>query len=284
MSSYANFRRFNTSNSADYNSNATYEEGTLTWDNSNGLRVHDGETAGGDPLLSVHSPNNIQSPVVDTDGINSFAVPGNVTNSGWAYVGNETLYFTNDQYETGYVVTAASYDSGSDTTTINVAPNFNIAPIPNSSSVYTYVQKSDVRRLIAGDGIELSENDPRWITVQKSFAGVQTIVLTDTTVTEGISAAIQSASIFIEADAGLTAPGPQYLALPVGDLTIPAGTAISIINDTSIQVDLDGWGMGPGGSFPLSAGMTVNLVLRDNGIEIMGPRYTWWIISVFSWM
>jgi hypothetical protein len=47
----SSFKRFNTSNnSTDYNGNEAFEEGTLTWDSGNGLRLHDGSTGGGNPV------------------------------------------------------------------------------------------------------------------------------------------------------------------------------------------------------------------------------------------
>lgn len=41
------FKRFNASENGSYNSSDAYPEGTLTWDPSNGLRIHDGSTSGG---------------------------------------------------------------------------------------------------------------------------------------------------------------------------------------------------------------------------------------------
>ncbi len=44
------FKRFNASESGNYNSSNAYPEGTLTWDPSNGLRIHDGSTSGGNAV------------------------------------------------------------------------------------------------------------------------------------------------------------------------------------------------------------------------------------------
>lgn len=46
----AQFKRFNTSENDNYNSSDAYPEGTLTWDPSNGLRIHDGNTGGGNAV------------------------------------------------------------------------------------------------------------------------------------------------------------------------------------------------------------------------------------------
>lgn len=46
----AQFKRFNTSENDNYNSSEAYPEGTLTWDPSNGLRIHDGSTGGGNSI------------------------------------------------------------------------------------------------------------------------------------------------------------------------------------------------------------------------------------------
>lgn len=44
------FKRFNASENDNYNSSDAYPEGTLTWDPSNGLRIHDGNTSGGNAV------------------------------------------------------------------------------------------------------------------------------------------------------------------------------------------------------------------------------------------
>ena len=47
----SSFKRFNSSNnSTDYNGSEVFEEGTLTWDGGNGLRLHDGYTNGGNSV------------------------------------------------------------------------------------------------------------------------------------------------------------------------------------------------------------------------------------------
>ncbi len=46
----AQFKRFNASENQSYNSDSAYPEGTLTWDPSNGLRIHDGNTSGGNAV------------------------------------------------------------------------------------------------------------------------------------------------------------------------------------------------------------------------------------------
>jgi len=48
----AQFKRFNASENDNYNSSDAYPEGTLTWDPDNGLRIHDGNTSGGEQVGS----------------------------------------------------------------------------------------------------------------------------------------------------------------------------------------------------------------------------------------
>lgn len=48
----SNFKRFNASENNSYDSSAVYPNGTLTWDGSNGLRLHDGSTSGGINIVS----------------------------------------------------------------------------------------------------------------------------------------------------------------------------------------------------------------------------------------
>ena len=60
-------KKFNVSESEQYNSSNAYEEGTLTWDTSNGLRIHDGYTNGGHQVGNTNYqdltnlPNNLAS-------------------------------------------------------------------------------------------------------------------------------------------------------------------------------------------------------------------------------
>ena len=44
------FKRFNSSDNGNWNSGQTLPEGTLTWDPNNGLRIHDGNTSGGNQV------------------------------------------------------------------------------------------------------------------------------------------------------------------------------------------------------------------------------------------
>ena len=44
------FKRFNASENNTFDSSAVYPEGTLTWDSDNGLRLHDNNTSGGNPV------------------------------------------------------------------------------------------------------------------------------------------------------------------------------------------------------------------------------------------
>lgn len=46
----AQFKRFNASENDNWDTGATYPEGTLTWDPDNGLRIHDGNTGGGNSI------------------------------------------------------------------------------------------------------------------------------------------------------------------------------------------------------------------------------------------
>lgn len=44
------FKRFNASENRNWNSSDALEQGTLTWDPDNGLRIHDGNTSGGNAV------------------------------------------------------------------------------------------------------------------------------------------------------------------------------------------------------------------------------------------
>lgn len=44
------FKRFNTSDNTNWSSSDAYPDGTLTWDPNNGLRLHDGNTSGGNSI------------------------------------------------------------------------------------------------------------------------------------------------------------------------------------------------------------------------------------------
>jgi len=53
------FKRFNASeNSNSYDNTAIYPQGTLTWDPSNGLRLHDGSTNGGNSVMTWYDITN----------------------------------------------------------------------------------------------------------------------------------------------------------------------------------------------------------------------------------
>lgn len=56
------FKRFSSGNTDYYRSNYVGANGELTWDDSNGLRLHDGSASGGNPVLSVNPDGTITFP------------------------------------------------------------------------------------------------------------------------------------------------------------------------------------------------------------------------------
>jgi hypothetical protein len=80
----AQFKRFNTSdNPTRSDTTAAYPNGVLTWDDVNGLRLHDGETAGGNaigggaggPVFQLTSSTSVAK--LTSDGV--LTVPGQIT-------------------------------------------------------------------------------------------------------------------------------------------------------------------------------------------------------------
>ena len=58
------FKRFSSGNTDYYRSNYVGANGELTWDDSNGLRLHDGSASGGNPVISVNVDGTITLPTV----------------------------------------------------------------------------------------------------------------------------------------------------------------------------------------------------------------------------
>ncbi len=285
--STANFKRFNTSNSDNYNTSHVYEDGTLVWDDSNGLRLHDGTTPGGDPLLSIHQPDTVRAQVVTTTGPDTFVVAGNVTDQYWTNIMGESIYFNNDELETQYKIVSKSYDSGNNETSIVVTPNFN-SPVLSGTSVYQGVVKTQINRLIEGPGITFDQEGSN-LMVMKQYNGQHDVICTNTTVANGIELLTLDCSLIVVRDEvgittgstqSLTLPGlsgPNYYTFP----RIPVGTKITVINSRGADpIELIGW-PGPG-PFTLAVGDTAELVYVE--LQDDEPYNAWWVTNSFSWI
>jgi hypothetical protein len=91
----SNFKRFNASEHDNYYTNAVLPTGTLTWDDSTGLRLHDGTTEGGNTV------GGGSTGLVTFDGVQVIGA-GTASGDGAGYatlelVPDATLY-NNDQY------------------------------------------------------------------------------------------------------------------------------------------------------------------------------------------
>ena len=63
------FKRFSSGNTDYYRSNYIGPNGELTWDSDNGLRLHNGSTSGGNPVINANADGTITFPIVSgTDG------------------------------------------------------------------------------------------------------------------------------------------------------------------------------------------------------------------------
>lgn len=60
------FKRYNSSNSQDFRTNYVGRAGELTWDNTNGLTLHDGTEEGGNPVAIFNPDGSITVPTLST--------------------------------------------------------------------------------------------------------------------------------------------------------------------------------------------------------------------------
>lgn len=276
-----NFKRFNTSNSERNTSPATHEEGTLVWTSDNGIRLHDGETPDGNPLLSIHYPQSILATVTYTNGTDMVTVAGNETGQWWAGINGEDISFTSDDFETKYKISTKTYDTGTNVTLFTFTPAFN-GPVTVGSNMYTGVYKNNVDRLVAGDGITLSQIGSI-VFVQKQFSGQQEITLDANTLSTGYTMSnLTSALIVVNNDPAYSNSGETHnITLPFDTLTvkpaIPLGTRITIINQSPNTASISGW---PGPGMDILPSGSINFIYYYDADY---PGNLWWVTDTFNW-
>lgn len=288
-----NYRRFNNSTSENYNNNTKLENGNLTWDTDNGLRLHDGQRPGGNPVIGIHDRWNTQAQItgVSSNGNGTFIVAqGDQTGQGWAQLGR-VFYFERDIDENQQTITACSYDSGNNITLFTVnGGSFNGYTPVGGEYIYQTVQPLPISQLAEGPGISLSRNNER-ITITPRFFGQDTQYLSEYTLNNGLQMnTLPATLITVYQDPGYTTgtPGETHtLTLPFDYMQNPywnpeanlcVGTRVTIINDTPFNLNVTGW---PGPGFTVGPyGCTIDLVYRNN------PDFggnLWHVVGAFSW-
>lgn len=285
-----NYRRFNNSTSENYNNNTKLENGNLSWDDSNGLRLHDGTTLGGNPVIGIHERWDTLSQVTSVNPNNgTFAIIGDQTAQGWAQAG-QILYYERDIDENPQTITDKSYDSGNDLTvfTVNNGYHNNYSP-KNGEYIYRNVHPTNINQLAEGDGIDLSLNNKR-VTVSQRFFGQSSVQLNDYTLANGVQLnTLEGSLIVVTQDPNYTngTPGEQHnLTLPFDfmqspywspDARLTPGTRVTVINQSQFNLNVSGW-PAPGWTVPQFG--SVELIYyyeADYGGNL------WWVTSAFSW-
>ena len=288
-----NYRRFNNSTTVDYNNNTSLANGNLSWDDSNGLRLHDGETKGGKPVIGVHERWNTVAQVSNIGGSGGgtfYVASGDQTTQGWAQVG-QTFYFERDINENPQTITACSYDGNLNVTVVTVNSGyFNGYNPTNGETIYQTVHPTTINQLAEGPGIRLDLNSQR-LTVTPRFFGQHREYLTESTLNTGIQINNLPASLITcEVD-------PSYTTGTLGEthtITLPfdgmqnqywspdadlcVGTRITVINNSQFNVDVTGW-PGPGWTL-LPFGSSVDMVYQYNA-EYGGNL--WSVVGAFTW-
>ena len=274
----ADYKRFNTSNSNDYNINATHPNGTLVWNDNFGIRLHDGETPGGDPLLSLHNWNDPFGQAVGNDGSSTIVLTGDQSTNGNLNVG-EKFYITGDPSETRHTVTSRNYDGGQDITFVSVTPDFNVLP-QNGTILYYTISKSNINQVQAGDGINLVNEGSKLI-VEKAYKGQDQYLLTALSLIDGITLTeLESSVILVTKDPAYTTftPAEQHnITLPFGTDLIAVGTKITVINSSECALNVSGW-FGPGYTIAPFASLELVYIL-----DITADAKQWWVTSYFFW-
>ena len=138
-------KRFNTSNSRDYDYDNAHPDGTLIWNSEQGLRLHDGETPGGDPIIGIHNWTDYIATAVGQDGPNTIVFANDLTNM-WELSPGNKFYLVGDNTETQYTISSRTYDSGGNVTFVVATSNFNYTPILGTI-VYRTILKDSVNQL-----------------------------------------------------------------------------------------------------------------------------------------
>lgn len=289
-----NYRRFNGSTSENYRSDTKLSNGNLSWDSDNGLRLHDGETPRGNPIIGVHERWNTVAQVSNiggTGGGSFYVASGDQTAQGWAQVG-QIFYFERDINENPQTITSCSYDGNNNVTVITVNSGyFNGYNPTNGETIYQTVHPTSINQLAEGPGITLDLNSQR-VTVMPRFFGQSRQYLTESTLNNGIQLnSLPASLITMEVDPGYTTytPGGEThtVTLPFDgmqstywspDADLCVGTRVTVVNNSPVIVSVTGW---PGPGWDLNPdGSSVDMVYQYN------PNYggnIWTVVGTFSW-
>jgi hypothetical protein len=94
------FKRYNASNGQDFRTNYVGGDGELTWDSTNGLRLHDGSTSGGNPVggsgVLTATDNDIEIRVTDNSA-DGDSIRQIISDSSSNYYASTQLQY--DQFE-----------------------------------------------------------------------------------------------------------------------------------------------------------------------------------------
>ena len=280
-------KRFNTSNSRDYNNDQAHVEGTLTWDTDSGLCLHDGETPGGDPIIGIHEQGNVVATVTGGDSVSIVTVTGDQTGQWWATVNGSNLYFSNDPTEVSYRVSAKSYDSGSNLTSLTFSTEFNPDYIPQvGTTIYADIYKRPVNHLIAGRGVNFDRTN-KSIIVEQQYAGQQNILLDAGTAASGYTITeLTCALIGISTHPEYGNTGETHdIVLPFENPPegirpdIPLGTRITVINNQMANsVNIYGWAFP--GYWTLNAYESMEMIYM-NDVEFGAQG--WWVTNTWVW-
>lgn len=289
-----NYRRFTNSTSENYNNNTKLENGNLTWDTDNGLRLHDGQRPGGNPVIGIHDRWNTQAQItgVSSNGNGTFIVAqGDQTGQGWAQLGR-VFYFERDIDENQQTITSCSYDSGNNITLFTVnGGSFNGYTPVGGEYIYQTVQPLPISQLAEGPGISLNRNNER-IIVDQRFFGQSIQYLSEYTLTNGLQINnIEKSliSVFLDPNYTTWTSGDTHvLTLPFDgmqnpywnpDASLSVGTRVTVINHTEVNLEVTGW---PGPGFTVQPyGSTVDLVYLYN--PFFGGNL-WHVVGSFTWM
>lgn len=290
-----NYRRFNGSTSENYRSDTKLANGNLSWDDTNGLRLHDGETPRGNPIIGVHERLDTQGgniTNVNSLGNGTFVIAtGDWTGYSWAQLG-QVIYFERDISENPQTITSTTFNGGDNVTAFTVnGGSFNGYTPNNGEYIYQTIRATPINQLAEGPGIAL-EKDGQRITITPRFFGQDTQYLSEYTLNNGLQMnTLPATLITVYQDPGYTTGtmGETHtLTLPFDGMQNPywnpeanlcVGTRVTIINDTQFNLEVTGW---PGPGFTLQPyGSTVDLVYRNN------PDFggnLWHVVGSFSWL
>lgn len=235
----AQFKRFNASENDNYDSSSAFPEGTLTWDPSNGLRIHDGSTSGGNSVGGT-STGNVTFDGVKVIGAGSASGDGN-SYSTLEIVPDNNLYSSNqylivDPTAPGHIHIRAGGTQDSSSAELILGGETSHVKIGSGSNPTVYIKSNDNQWTFGTDG---------------NLTAPGNILSTSGTFTT-----VGDNDIVIRAEKGLGAPGgPGFVDWTfgvLGDLTLPEGGDILDSNGNSVL------GAGSGTTLPADASGYLN--------------------------